>query len=115
MRRFAQPIKAGEDFDYPGDDIWLTPDPRAKQGSITVIFSTQLDKRLDFLSQAARSKRPLTAAEQQTFQSFCNLGAPSEPQQADSLGEDPAVVVSAIRNGQPLVFEIVFQGKRGGN
>jgi hypothetical protein len=115
VRRFAQPIKAGEDFDYPGDDIWLTPDPRAKQGNITVIFSTQPDPRLNFLSQAAGSKSPLTAAEEQTFQNFRNLAAPSKPQLADSLGEDPAVVVSAIKNGQPVVFEIVFQSKRGGN
>lgn len=114
VRLFAQPIKAGEDFGYPGGDIWLIPDPSARQGSITVIFSTQPDPRLDFLSPAARSKRPLTGAEQQTFQSFRNLAAPSEPQLADSLGEDQAVVVSAIKNGQPLVFEIVFQGKRGG-
>lgn len=115
LRLFAQPVKAGEDFGHPGGDGWMTPDPQARQVSFTAVFSTQPAMLLNFLSQAARSKRPLTTDEQRAFQDFRKLAAPSEPQQADSSGDNPAVVVSAIRNGQPLVFEIVFQGKRGGS
>jgi hypothetical protein len=111
VRLFAQPLHAGEDFVYPGD-TWLIPDPRAKQGSITVIFSVQPDTRLNILSQAARAKRPLTAAEQRTLQDFRKLAAPSEQRQAGSSGDNPAIVVSAIKKSQPLVFEIAFQRKR---
>jgi DNA segregation ATPase FtsK/SpoIIIE-like protein len=115
VRLFAQPVTAGEDFDHPDGQGWMGPDPQARQVSFTVVFSTQPVMLLNFLSQAARGKRPLTAAEQRAFQDFRKLAAPSEPQQADSSGDNPAVVVSANRNGQPLVFEIVFQGKRGGS
>ncbi len=115
VRLFAQPVRAGEDFDHPDGDGLMAPDPRARQVSFTAVFSAQPVMLLNFLSQAARSKRSLNAAEQRAFQDFRKLGAPSEPQQADSSGENPAVVVSAIGNGQPLVFDIVFQGKRGGS
>jgi hypothetical protein len=93
----------------------MAPDPQARQVSFTVVFSTQPVMLLNFLSQAARSKRPLTADEQRAFQDFRKMAAPSAPPQVDSLGNHPAVVVSANKNGQPLVFEIVFQGKRGGS
>jgi hypothetical protein len=108
-RLFAQPVRAGVGFGYP--DGWLDPDPKAKQVCITVIFSSERIMLLDFLSEAARDKRPLTGAEQRTFQDFRNLAAPSEPQQDDSSDGAPAVVVSAVKNGQPLVFEIVSRGK----
>jgi tRNA A-37 threonylcarbamoyl transferase component Bud32 len=111
-RLFAQPVRGGADFGYP--DGWLDPDPKAKQVRITVIFSSERIMLLDFLFEAARDKRPLTGAEQRSFQNFRNLAAPSEPRQDDSLGDNPAVVVSAIKNGQPLVFEIVSNGKLPG-
>lgn len=110
VRLFARPVRAGEDF----DDGWLTPDPEARQGSITVAFSTQPITLLNFLARAARDQRPLNDAEQRTFQDFRKLAAQSDPKKADSSDGSPAVVVSATNNGQPLVFEIVFQGKRGG-
>lgn len=112
-RLFAQPVKAGADFGYP--DGWLDPDPKAKQVRITVIFSSERIMLLDFLSEAARDKRPLNGAEQRSFQNFRNLAAPSEPRQDDSLGDNSAVVVSAIKNGQPLVFEIVSSSKLPGD
>jgi hypothetical protein len=111
-RLFAQPISAGVDFGYP--DGWLDPDPTAKQVRITVVFTPERTMLLDFLFGAALDKRPLNDAEQQNFQNFCNLAAPSEPQQVDSSGDNPAVVVSAIENGQPLVFEIVSRGRPPG-
>lgn len=114
VQLFAQPVRAGEDLDFPDGDNWLTPDPQARQGSITVVFSTRPVTLLNFLAQAARGERPLNDTEQRTFQDFRKLAAQSDPQLADSSGGNPAVVVSAINNGHPLVFEIVFQGKRGG-
>ena len=66
---------------------------------------------LDFLSAALLDKRPLTDAEQRSFQNFRNLAAPSEPRQDDPMDSNAAVVVSAIKNGQPLVFEIVSRAK----
>jgi len=111
-RLFAQPVGAGVDFRYP--DGWLDPDPKAKQVRITVIFSSERIMLLDFLSEAARDKRPLTDAEQRSFQNFRNLAAPSEPRQDDPMDSNAAVVVSAIKNGQPLVFEIVSIDKLHG-
>jgi hypothetical protein len=111
-RLFAQLVRAGADFGYP--DGWLDPDPKAKQVRITVVFSPEPIMLLDFMSDAARDKRPLNDAEQQNFQNFRNLAAPSEPQQDASSGANPAVVVSAIKNGRPLVFEIVSGSKPPG-
>ncbi len=113
MRLFAQPVKAGEDFDHPDGGGLMKPE--ARQVSFTVIFSPQPVMLLNFLSQAALSKRPLTNAEQQAFQDFRKMAAQSEPPQTDPSSDNSAVVVSANKNGQPLVFEIVFQGKRGGS
>ena len=111
-RLLAQPVGAGVDFGYP--EGWLDPDPKAKQVRITVIFSSERIMLLDFLSAALLDKRPLTDAEQLRFQNFRNLAAPSEPRQDDLLVDNPAVVVSAIKNGQPLVFEIVSRAKLSG-
>jgi hypothetical protein len=111
-RLFAQPVSAGVDFGYP--DGWLDPDPTAKQVRITVVFSPERIMLLDFLSNAALDKRPLNDAEQQNFQNFRNLAAQSEPQQVDSSGDNPAVVVTVTNKGQPLVFEIVSRSKPPG-
>jgi hypothetical protein len=111
---FAQSIMANKEFSYPEDDKWLPPDPKAKRITITIVFSTQLPSQLEELSKAAGAKRMLTDKEKKDFQNFRDQDAQSESKKPHSSGSNSAVSVLAIKNGKPLVFEIVLQNKRGG-
>jgi len=43
------------------------------------------------------------------------LAARSEPQTSVASGAQPVVSVSALKKNQPLVFDIVFERRPGGN
>lgn len=99
-----QQLDPGSDFAFPGGGGWIEIPATVRQTRITVVFVPQPITQFSFLSGEAGNA--LTADQRQVFDGFRNQASARAPQLNESAD---AVTVTALKNDQPLVFDIILE------